>query len=95
MNAARGSRGSVTASDAGGPAVAAPGGSRGRGTTPRSPAAKQGDDGYSYIYEARRPVKVGDRIYQPGEEVPGVEDWPRPESWIHTGRIVRLRVRKR
>lgn len=54
---------------------------------------KGGESRYTYVYEARRPLLVGDTVIDIGEIVPGAEDWPRVESWVRTGKIVRRRIR--
>jgi hypothetical protein len=38
-------------------------------------------------YVARKPVKIGDRKYMPGEVVPGAASWTRVESWVRSGYI--------
>jgi len=57
-------------------------------------ATQRGGDGPidpQWIYEARRPLKVGTDIFMPGDRVPAkiVESWPRPESYVRTGKLVR------
>lgn len=34
------------------------------------------------------PLRYGDAILQPGDEVPDAHLWPRVESWIRTRRII-------
>lgn len=66
------------------------------GVSPGAPAAGQrkgGGPNYTYVYEARRPLTVGETKIEIGEVVPGAEDWPRIESWVRTGKIIRRRVR--
>jgi|LauGreDrversion4_2_1035121.scaffolds.fasta_scaffold1435676_2 hypothetical protein len=39
------------------------------------------------MYVARKRLKIGDRVILPGETVPEAAEWPRVESWVHSGHI--------
>lgn len=49
----------------------------------------QQKDGTSWLVVGRKPIKHGDRVYQPGETFPS-DVVGRVESWIHTGMLVRM-----
>lgn len=40
------------------------------------------------VFIARRPIKVGDKIINPGSVVPGAAGWLRIESWVRAGKLV-------
>jgi hypothetical protein len=53
-----------------------------------SPLQKAGS-ARTWLVVGRKPIKHGERVYQPGETFPdGVID--RIESWIRTGMLVRM-----
>jgi len=41
---------------------------------------------------ARRPMKIGQKRFRPGDEVPEAASWTRVESWIRSGYIDEVEV---
>jgi hypothetical protein len=39
------------------------------------------------VYIAKKPMKVGDAMLEPGQTVPGAAGWPRIDVWVNTGYV--------